>query len=148
MKSTNQKIVSNKFKWIPMDERLDSLGLPLPPRSPEIRKPLLWIAIESQNNFVKDVYLVNETGENLETVIASTGGFQTLDDDVLGVSGSDIEYKNIANCDAVKIDEYDVIADSDYVLQIYIKVKLKGKWIDLKTSARKGGFEEEVLLWG
>jgi len=147
MKLTKKKVVKDKFKWIPKDQRLDSLGLPLPPRKPEIRKPLLWIAIEPLKSIFQDIYLVNETGKTLETVIASTGGFESFDDDVIGVSGPDIEYKNIASGDAVKIDAYNAMADSDYVLQIYIKIKINEKWIEIETSASKGGFKEEVLLW-
>ncbi len=153
MKKINQKIVSNKFKWVPMNERLDNLGLPLPPRKPETQKPLLWIAIEPQDDLIEDVYLVNETGETLETVNARTGGFESIDDDYNGISGTDIEYKNIANNDSVKIDEYHQISDSDYVLIIFIKLKLKGKFIELETSSTSrtsgaSGFKEEVLLWG
>lgn len=147
MKRTSQKRVNNKFKWLPMNERLDNLGLPLPPRKPEIKKPLLWIAIKPQNDFVNDIYLVNETGNTIENVIANTGGFQTLDDDMLCISGPDIEYKKIVNNDAVKVEEYDKLHDSDYALEISIKVKLNGKWSDFKTSTAKGGFKEEVLLW-
>ncbi len=150
MKKINQKIVSNKFKWVPMNERHDNLGLPLPPRKPETQKPLLWIAIEPQDGLIEDVYLVNETGETLEAINASTVGFESLDDDYYGISGLDIEYKNIANNDAVKIEEYHQISDSDSVLIISIKVKLKGKLIKLETSSAKraSGFKEEVLLWG
>lgn len=153
MKKINQKIVSNKFKWVPMNERRDNLGLPLPPRKPETQKPLLWIAIEPQDGLIEDVYLVNETGETLEAINASTVGFESLDDDYYGISGLDIEYKNIANNDAVKIEEYHQISDSDSVLIISIKVKLKGKLIKLKTSSTSrtsgaSGFKEEVLLWG
>ncbi len=153
MKKINQKIVSNKFKWVPMNERHDNLGLPLPPRKPETQKPLLWIAIEPQDGLIEDVYLVNETGETLEAINASTVGFESLDDDYYGISGLDIEYKNIANNDAVKIEEYHQISDSDSVLIISIKVKLKGKLIKLKTSSTSrtsgaSGFKEEVLLWG
>jgi hypothetical protein len=148
MKQSNKKVVKNKFKWTPMEDRVDKLGLPLPPRKPEIGRPVLWIAIEPQGNFVKDIYLVNETGGILENVIASIGGLQSYDDDVFGISGSEIKYKNIENGDAVKIDEYDEMADSDSVLQIYLKVKIKGKWLELKSSSLKGGFKEEVLIWG
>ena len=107
MKRTSQKRVNNKFKWLPMDERLDNLGLTLPPRKPEIKKPLLWIAIEPQDDFVDDIYLVNETGNTIESVIANTGGFQTLDDDMFSISGPDIKkllimtrlkLKNTINC--------------------------------------------------
>jgi len=143
-----KKIVSNRFKWIPMNERLDNLGLPLPPRKPEIGRPLLWVAIDHQGGYVEDIYLVNETGKTLENVIVSTGGCQTFDDDLLTLTGSDNEYKNIADGDALKIDSYDRMADSDYILQINIKIQIDGKQIKLRSLVAKGGFKEEVLLWG
>jgi hypothetical protein len=143
-----KKIVSNRFKWIPMNERLDSLGLPLPPRKPETGRPLLWVAIDPQGDFVEDIYLVNETGETLENVIVSTGGCQTFGEDLLTLAGSDNEYKNIEDGDALKIDSYDEMADSDYILQINIKIQIDGKQIKLRSLVAKGGFKEEVLLWG
>lgn len=147
MKQSNKEIIKNKFKWIPMEDRVDKLGLPLSPRKPEVGKPILWIAIEPRDDFVKDIYLVNETGDILENVIASIGGFESYDDDVFGISGSKIKYKNIENGDAVKIDEYDEMTNSDSVLQMYLKVKIKGKWLELKSSSAKGGLKEEVLMW-
>jgi len=142
-----KKIVSNRFKWIPMNERRDNLGLPLPPRKPETGRPLLWVAIDFQGDFVEDIYLVNETGKTLENVIVSIGGYQTFDDDLLTLTGSDNEYKNIADGDALKIDSYDRMADSDYILQINIKIQIDGKQIKLRSLVAKGGFKEEVLLW-
>ena len=146
MKKSNQKVISNKFKWIPINERVDRLGLPLPPRKPEAKKPLLWIAIDSSDEWVEDIYLVNETGKILERVIAGSGGFQTVDDDVLNLTGSDVMYKDIANGDAVKVDEYHKMYDSDYVLQLQIQVKMNGEWIKLRPLVEKGGFKEEILL--
>ncbi len=147
MSKTNQKVVSNRFKWIPMNERLDNLGLPLPPRKPEIGRPLLWVAIDPQGGCIEDIYLVNETGKTLENVIVGTGGCQIFDDDVFTLTGSDNEYINIADGDALKIDSYDGRADSDYILQIHIKIQINGKQIKLKSLVAKGGFKEEVLLW-
>jgi hypothetical protein len=130
-----------------MNERRDNLGLPLPPRKPETGRPLLWVAIDFQGDFVEDIYLVNETGKTLENVIVSIGGYQTFDDDLLTLTGSDNEYKNIADGDALKIDSYDRMADSDYILQINIKIQIDGKQIKLRSLVAKGGFKEEVLLW-
>lgn len=141
-----KKNITNKFKWIPMDKRVDNLGLPLPPRNPETKKPLLWIAIDPQDDLVSDVYLVNETGATLDSVIASTGGFESFDD-VYGISGNDVEYKDIENGNAIKVDEYHVRSDSDSVLQISFKIKIQENQIELKSSTAKGGFKEEVLLW-
>ena len=147
MKQSNKKVVKNKFKWTPMEDRVDKLGLPLPPRKPEIGRPLLWIAIDPQGGYDEDIYLVNETGKTLENVIVSTGGFQTFDDDVFDLTGSDNEYKNITDGDALKIDSYDARADSDYILQIHLKVQIDGKQIKLRSLVVKGGLKEQVLLW-
>lgn len=142
------KKVSRKFKWVPMQDRVDKFGFPLPPRKPESKKPLLWIAVDKKNEWVESIFLVNETETTLENVVASTGGFQTLDDEILTLKGTDIEYINIKAGSAVKVDEYDKLHDSDYVLSLNIKVKIDGKWIKLPSISKKGGFKEEVLLWG
>ncbi len=40
---TGHKRVNDEFNWIPMDKRIDKLGLPVPPRAPELRKPVFWL---------------------------------------------------------------------------------------------------------
>lgn len=147
MSKVNQKIVSDQFKWVPMNERLDNLGLPFPPRKPEIGRPLLWIAIDPLDGYIKDVYLVNETGKTLENVIVTTGGMQVFDDDVHDLTESSNEYKNVETGDAIKVDSYDEMSDSDSMLQLHLVVQIDGKQIKLRSLVAKGGFKEEVLLW-
>jgi len=148
MKKEQQKTIKDGFTWLPMDKRVDKLGFPLPPRKPELRKPLLWVAIESaQEDFIDDIYLVNSSDEVLEVVISNTGGFQTCDDDILTMSSKGFEYKNVANGDAVKVGEYHQILDSDYVLQLSLTITTKHGVIEITPQAEKGGFKEVVLLW-
>ena len=97
MGELKKSIVKDKFKWKPMDERVDKLGLPFPPRPKEIKSPLLWIAIDPKDKYTQDIYLVNETGKILEAVIANVGGFESFDDDVIGYSGPDIKYEHVEN---------------------------------------------------
>lgn len=138
------KVIKNGFSWVPMDKRKDQFGLPLPPRKPETRVPILWIA--RQDN---ELYLVNSSNEILDLVSTSTGGFQTADDDVLTVSdNTGYEYKKVKHNEAVKIEEYDAYYDLDFVLQVIVKVQSeKLGCLEIFTPAKKGGIEETVLLW-
>lgn len=138
------KTIENGFTWIPPDERVSRFGGPLPPRKPETRRPILWLARDGQ-----ELYFVNASQETLDTVIAETGGCMTADDDVLTVSSeSNYQYKNVPPDTAVKIEEYDLIFDSDFLLQVSIIVKSATLGcIEILSPPKKGGVEEMVLLW-
>lgn len=140
------KTVKNKFTWIPMDKRTSKFGGPVTPRKPEVRKPLLWLA-----RVGNELFLVNSSGETLDYVIPSTGGFQTYydSDEVVTISRDGVyKYENVSDSDAVKVEEFDEVYDSDYILQVYITVQSPklGK-IEIATPSGKGGVGEAVLLW-
>ena len=103
----DKKILKNKFKWIPMHERLDKIGLPVPPRPVDSRIPKLWLTkpLLNQDDFATeayDVYLVNSSDSTLESVIVDSGGLLYDDDDLITTSQKDdIEYYNVENGDAV-----------------------------------------------
>lgn len=128
-----------------MDKRVDRFGLPLPPRKPETRKPLLWLARDGN-----ELFLVNSSGEIIDLIISNTGGFTTADDDdcLTVPRGNGYEYNNVLPGDAVKVDEYDGFYDLDYVLQITIMLQsTKLGSIEIIPPAEKGGVGETVLLW-
>lgn len=123
-----------KYKW------------PAPPRHEAPRVPLFRLLVDGD-----ELYFVNDSEETLLSVRSSTGGYQTCDDDVLTLTGSEgggILYENVLPHEGVKIDEYDIILDSDFVLQpqVVIRSATMGERKFL-GSASKGGFREEVLLW-
>jgi len=139
-----EKTVKDGFTWLPMDKRVDRFGYKLPPRKPELRTPLLWVIRKDQ-----ELFLVNLSGEKLDKVIAESGGFQTVDDDVFSVASANAYcYDNVGVGEAVKIDEYDDYYDLDYLIHVWIKVQSKkiGS-IEILTPAKKGGIREAVLLW-
>ena len=138
------KVIENKFKWISLDKRVSRYGGNMPPRKPEIRSSVLWLARDGN-----EVYLVNLSNEVLDLVVADCGGFITADDDVGTITSPDnYEYKNVKPNDAVKVEEYDGYYDLDYVLMVSLEVKSKtiGS-IEVFTPAKKGGVYEMVLLW-
>ena len=160
MNKSKKKTLNNKFKWIPKHLRLDKLGLPVAPRPVDNRIPKLWITslppleknLKAGKDLVTETYLVNSSGMILESVIASTGGIQYLDEDSdESVYGKDkaIEYNNVENGQAVRVFQHEAHYDSDWFLAISVKVKMNGKWINLSSSVTKGtkGFKEEVLLY-
>ena len=163
MNKSKKKILNNKFQWTPIHLRLDKLGLPIPPRPADNRMPRIWITslppvekeLKAGKDLVTDTYLVNSSGIILDSVIATTGGparGYAEDPDFLEAfhrSGEVIEYTNVANGEAVRIFEHERIYDSDWMLRIYIEVKMNDKLIKLNTNFNKGikGFMEEALLY-
>lgn len=89
--SKRSKRLLHRFEWIPPHARKSCFGGLVSPRPPELRKPILWLARDRD-----ELYLVNAGNEALDRVEVDAGGFQTVDDDVVTVSGaSPLIYENI-----------------------------------------------------
>lgn len=138
------KVLKNAFTWTPKHLRHSGFGPPLPPRKPDYRTPLLWLRRQDS-----ELYLINHTDETLDSVRAYSGGFATADDAAIPVgSADDYAYAHVQPGDAVKVDEYDMIFDSDFVLAVYIEIRsAKLGELKLASPAEKGGVNEAVLLW-
>lgn len=96
-----------------------------------------------------DLFLINDSGEILEEVVSSSGGFVSTDDEIIpATSKSKVIYNDVKPGEAVKIEEYDLVFDSDFVLGISVQIKSKklGK-LELNTPSVKGGTREAVLMW-
>lgn len=141
-----EKIVMDWPEWVPIDKRLDYFGRPAyPPRKPETRKPLLWLA-----RIGNEVFLVNATGEILYFVTAGASGFQTVDDSVLVATGSKgYNYREVKPGCAVKVEEYDGYYDLDMLLQMHISVaSMNLGRLNIVTPITKGGMDSEgIILW-
>ena len=158
-----KKTLKNKFQWTPKHLGHEKGIRPIPPLKIDSRLPKLWITplppvekeLKTGKDLVTDTYLVNSSGIILDSVIATTGGparGYAEDPDFLEAfhrSGEVIEYTNVANGEAVRIFEHERIYDSDWMLRIYIEVKMNDKLIKLNTNFNKGikGFMEEALLY-
>ena len=158
-----KKTLKNKFQWTPKHLGHEKGIRPIPPLKIDSRLPKLWITplppvekeLKTGKDLVTDIYLVNSSGIVLDSVIATTGGparGYAEDPDFLEAfhrSGEVIEYTNVANGEAVRIFEHERIYDSDWMLRIYIEVKMNDKLIKLNTNFNKvtKGFEEEALLY-
>jgi len=158
-----KKTLKNKFQWTPKHLGHEKGIRPIPPLKIDSRLPKLWITplppvekeLKTGKDLVTDIYLVNSSGIVLDSVIATTGGPargyaddpEFLED--FHRSGEVIEYTNVANGEAVRIFEHERIIDSDWMLRIYIEVKMNDKLIKLNTNFNKvtKGFEEEALLY-
>ena len=121
-------------------------GLPMPPRKPEPRKPKYWLARVDY-----ELYFVNDSHEILDMVSGSYGGFQTCADDVNSMSsepGNYPIYRNVMPREAVKIDEFDPIFDSDFLIQEQVSVTTSnGERTTYISPVSKGSIGETVLLW-
>ncbi|TXI80911.1 MAG: hypothetical protein E6Q39_02015 [Crocinitomicaceae bacterium] len=139
----DQKLIENGFTWVPPEKRKSRFGGTVSPRIPEARLPMLWLARDGH-----ELYLVNNSGATLDVVTAGTGGFQTVDDQVAIIDSREVyQYIGVSQGSSVKVDEYD-ICDSDFVLQMFLKIKSENfGLIEIRLPATKGGGKEMVLLW-
>ncbi|MBV33920.1 MAG: hypothetical protein CMP47_00375 [Rickettsiales bacterium] len=68
------------------------------------------------------IYFVNCSEEVLRKVDSSTSGFITLDDTVAPLEGGEDNYRNVLPGEAVLVDKYNVVYDSDGLKQLSIEV--------------------------
>lgn len=139
------KVVEDYGEWIPPDQRVCRFGGgPVPPRKPETRRPLLWLA-----NWADELFLVNASGEMLDSVETDTGGFATYDEIVATVTESEgYRYTNVNPGAAVKVEEFDGFYDLDYTFQVHLTIRSpKLGHIEVRSPTGKGSIKETVLLW-
>lgn len=144
MEKTPERI-KGRFTWVPPDKRVDKLGLPLPPRPADKRRPLFWLVRDGDA-----LYFVNDTDETLARVSSASGGFVTVDDDTVSIRKSaGVAYLNVQPGEAVKVDEYDPIYDSDTLVQPQISIESPGIGrVTFFGPVEKGGVRmDAVLLW-
>ena len=72
---------------------------------------------------------------------------QTLDDEALSVGGPAFSYEDVKPGEAVKVDSYDPILDSDFLMQLDVVVSSPSKGRVAYRCWAKGGFASVVLLW-
>lgn len=143
MMTVEHKRISNYKAWLPMHLRKDRFGLSMPPRKPDLRLPLYWLASKGA-----EVYFVNNTDETLNSVSTSTNGFVTCDDEVAPVSSEGYEYQNILPKEAIKIEEFDEVLDSDFSFQLSLKINSpRHGLIHLLSPLDMKNSLDVVLLW-
>lgn len=74
------KRLQSSFKWIPLHIRNSGF----PPCKPDMRMPIFWLT-RSGN----ELFFVNDSDETLDLVTTESGGFQTCDDSVMGISSDE-----------------------------------------------------------
>lgn len=140
------KRIDNPFDWLPPEKRQWRFGPPLAPEKPDNRKPAFYID-SIENGFERSVFFVNNTPEILDYVRSSSGGFETLDDDVMPINGSGYSYENVLPNEAVQVECYHRVYDSDSILSLNFEVSSRQWGIQRFSAAAKGGPERGVLLW-
>jgi len=115
----------------------------------EEKTPVFYLAVQEneEDHYVSDVYFINNTDETLEFVSSGTGGFQTCDEDIVSVQGKGLFYQKVIPGEAVLVESYHCVSDSDFVLELNIEV-LSQVWGKLEfKELEKGGFGAKVLMW-
>lgn len=137
------EVILEQFHWAPPEQRGSRFGGPLPPRKPETRTPVFWLARQGRG-----LYLVNASGERLDQVRAIATAFASIDEQIFTSEGAEISYRDVPDGAAVKVDEYDDFYDLDYVLGIHLRIRSRRHpGLQLGCIGDKGGIEERVLLW-
>lgn len=147
-----KRLLKHGYNWMPPSKRKSRFpGNDKPHRigKPETRKPYLWVKRSASIQLESDLFLINDSGEVLEEVISNIYGFVTSDEDVHPFSSkASYSYKNVQPGEAVKVEEYNEMLDSDFVLGLSVQVKSNrlGE-IEISIMSTKGGIGEIVLLW-
>jgi hypothetical protein len=135
----------SNWTWIPMDKRLDRFGLPLPPRRPELRKPMFWVIRDRQ-----ELYFINNSGQTLDSVSSTTSGFHMDDTGATRLPKTRYTYPLVQANEAIMIESFDIFIDSDSMLQIKLYIESSpGQSLRITLPAAVGGgrYAELVLLW-
>jgi len=137
----DQVRVSNKYKWLPKSKRNSRFGGKS--SSSDARYAKYWIVNDNDS-----IYFVNDSDDIINKLIYSSSGMATIDDeDVAAVGVKEKSYDNVLSGEAVKISEYDVIYDSDFVLQYEVTTIIKNSTTTYRSRPTKGGIVEDVLAW-
>lgn len=141
------KRVFEKFPWVPPHQRLDRFGQPLPPRKPELRKPLYRLERDGS-----ELFFVNDSDQVLATVSAECVATLALGEDQPGqvaVDGAEAArtYHDVQPGEAVKVDEFDPRLDSDFLIQTRIKViSVASGELVFYTPCERGGCAGDIVL--
>lgn len=134
-----KKRVENRFKWAPASERAGNhfgeMG--------DERTPVFRVELDD-----KELYFVNESDETLKRVVSGVGGSVSFDGGAAAVTGSDLAYDDVKPGEAVLIDRFCPVMDSDYLLQASVEVfSEKLGELYFSTYPEKGEVPSAVLLW-
>lgn len=141
--------VMDKFTWVPHQDQPKHPAIPTPHRKPELRKPLYMLDYDSGSDvWLKDLYFVNFSEEVLDFVSTGSAGFQTVgDDEVMPVGGPDHSYESVQPNEAVMVEQYHIMDDSDYMMSLTLNVKSPSRGVMEFSTMGKGSVDAGVVLW-
>jgi hypothetical protein len=111
---------------------------------PDKPSPLFWLWEKEEG-----LFFINSSDTTLRTLSATIGGCETCDDEVATVNNAKgYSYKDVQQNEAVKIEKFCPIDDSDYLFQLVIEIDSDtlGK-IQITPPVQKGSVSGQVLLW-
>lgn len=146
------RLEKHEFKWIPASERPSRFpGESIKKNSTSLpeKNPNYWLAIKEEGSFERLVYFVNDSKEVIDSVKVKSNGFFTSDDDFVNMeSNNNTSYKNIRPGEAILVDRFNLIYDSDFFISVSISIDCKSlNHLELTTEAHKGFIPEQVLVW-
>lgn len=134
---------TNAFTWTAPQPRTDLYSRPLPNQKLDQRIPVYWVSMEGD-----DLYFINESEKTLPLVVGSSGGWVSGGGAEGGVYGNNLSYCDVLPKEAIKIDSYCRIADSDfYLCADVIITQADGSLLHYQTNPVRGGIPETILRW-
>ena len=111
---------------------------------PDAPSPLFWLWEKEEG-----LFFINSSDTTLRKVAAMIGGFETCDDEVATVNNAKgYSYKDVQQNEAVKIEKFCPIDDSDYLFQLVIEIDSDTLGnIQITPPVQKGSVSGQVLLW-
>lgn len=111
---------------------------------------IFYLTCWSGQEYENDIWFVNNSDETLDYVRPSSGGFATSDDDIIPMTQSRdrVEYRDVKPGEAVKIDTYHIVYDSDFVISFGVDVKCPSLGErHFSSGLEKGNPPEVGLFW-
>lgn len=107
-----------------------------------VGRPLLWTfaTSDSEDNFRSHIWLQNGLDQQLERITVENASMITVDANTFGSGADAVVYEHVLPGEAVYLDTYHLIYDSDYVLSTDILIeRIKEPPLKLRLGPKKGG---------
>ena len=105
---------------------------------------MFWVVLKEG-----ELFFVNESKEELDSVSSSSHGMNANYDELISCpDGAAVTYDCVEPGDAVKIEEFDQMLDSEWIAQVSITLKsAQHGHIEIRLPWERGGVGSMVLLW-
>jgi hypothetical protein len=150
MPKSAKRLISHNFLWRlnEVDAMKNRIFNSTSDGDKSIETPLIWLAVLELEGLDCEVYLVNNSTEVISYIKPSSHGFFSSGEELLLLENNNkLDYKDIQPNEAVLVDSFNRLYDSDsnLILSMEIKSELTGNVI-VTTESSKGEIKEQAIL--